>query len=69
MSTQNDHRTHKTLRFMAMVDDECRRSGGKHLLTREEYLQIVTMCYRHIFGDDPQQADPSEFDQGQAPTG
>lgn len=41
----------KSVRLLAMVDEACRRAGGKHLLTREEYLDIVRYCYREVYGE------------------
>ncbi len=37
---------------MQMVEDECRRAGGRQLLTPEEYLEIVNYCYQQIYGTD-----------------
>lgn len=45
----------KALQFIQQVDEECRRWGGKHLLTREEYLDIVNRIYRDIYGKDDNQ--------------
>jgi hypothetical protein len=43
----------KSVRFLLLVEEECRRMGGKHLLTRDEYLQIINACYRQIYGTEP----------------
>lgn len=53
----------KAVRFLALVDDECRKLGGKHLLTREEYLEIVNYCYRDVYG-----ADAGDAPSATAPT-
>lgn len=44
--SENEQAVH----FLQMVDEMCRRAGGKHLLTRGEYLEIVNHCYREIYG-------------------
>lgn len=40
----------KALRLLQMVDDMCRRAGGKQLLTADEYLEIVNYCYLEVYG-------------------
>ncbi len=47
----------KSVRFLMLVEEECRRLGGKYLLTHAEYLQIVNYCYRQIYGTDPVDED------------
>lgn len=51
------NRNQQMMRFMMAVDEECRRMGGKHLLTPEEYLDVVSHCYREVFGIAPSQDD------------
>jgi len=47
-----DEDPHKSLRLLQMVEEECRRAGGRHLLTPEEYLQIVNYCYQQVYDTD-----------------
>lgn len=47
-----DPEQNRSLRLLQMVEEECRRAGGKHLLTPEEYLEIVNHCYRQVYGTD-----------------
>lgn len=57
-SNENDQ---KALQLLALVETELRRSGGRHLLTREEYLQIVNMCFQQVYGYQPDAKATQEF--------
>lgn len=49
----------KELQLLMAVEEACRRAGGKQLLTRTEYLEIVNQCFDQIYGRQvtPQDAD------------
>jgi len=49
----------KSVQLLQAVDEACRKSGGRHLLTREEYLEIVNDCYLRIYGTKPDEAEQS----------
>lgn len=40
----------KSFQLLMLVEEEVRRSGGKALLSRQEYLEIVAYCYQEIYG-------------------
>jgi|GEM_PF-5748194 len=51
----------KAVELLTLVESELRRSGGRHLLTREEYLQIVNMCFQQVYGYQPDVKGTQEF--------
>jgi hypothetical protein len=42
----------KSFQLLLLLEEEVRRSGGKALLSREEYLEILSYCYRQVYGQD-----------------
>lgn len=46
---QGNEDPNKSLQLLQMVEEECRRAGGRHLLTPEEYLEIVNYCYQQVY--------------------
>jgi hypothetical protein len=50
MQAQNEDK--QAFQLLLMIEEEVRRSGGKHLLSRQEYLEIVAYCYQQIYGID-----------------
>lgn len=50
---RHPNRPAKAVQLLLRVEEECRRMGGKSLLTREEYLEIINRCYREIYGSEP----------------
>ncbi len=58
---QNNNADQKrSLRLLQMVEEECRRAGGRHLLTSDEYLAIVNTCYQQVYGSDRASARQTE---------
>lgn len=49
---------HQAKHFLRLVEETCRRAGGKNLLSRDEYLAIVNDCYQRVYSkeDDAAQA-------------
>ena len=42
----------KAMKLMQMVEESIRRSGGKALLSRDEYLEILVHCHQVVYGLD-----------------
>lgn len=42
----------RAFQLLVAVDETVRQMGGRHLLTAEEYLEIVNECYRRIYKND-----------------
>lgn len=49
---QQQESAEKSFQLLMMVEEEVRRSGGKALLSREEYLQILAYCHQEVYREE-----------------
>lgn len=55
--TQYQENDKRAVHLLMAVDEAIRKSGGRHLLTTEEYLEIINHEFRRIYGRDVRSDD------------